>query len=279
MEKFDELETEKKKSGKDGDSADTRWAREFLATGKMDVFPEFKMLPSATKIKILCFEFFDFKQILAAKDGLFENPKKSAQLLPGVTVTTDATDFEDRGFNWNAFNECFTTLLSWATVFATDKMKMIIDFHTEVQTYGRRYELSQIVYFSNHVRRNSTGRKANWMDTALLDKAYRLTLANSRDPKPFLNNFPLKPQFSTDSRGGRNPFRGRGRGRGFGRGGRGFGRGFSRGSARGSWRGRGRGRGNTPTSDISTPVCRYFQNDEPCKFFDNGACKFAHRKE
>jgi len=56
-----------------------RDARELIKGGIMNEFHEFSMLPRHIQIKIICFQYFDFKCIMAAKDGLFENPKKSAR--------------------------------------------------------------------------------------------------------------------------------------------------------------------------------------------------------
>ena len=85
---IEKLSGKGKKSVGEEDTDEVRAARAFIKEGKMKEFYEFCMLPKHIQIKILCFQYFDLKYIMAAKDGLFEDRKKAAKILPGVTVTS-----------------------------------------------------------------------------------------------------------------------------------------------------------------------------------------------
>ena len=250
---------------KDGDEMDPAEIKE--AKEKLKIFPEFRRMPASLQKKILTWEYFDIKLLMAHKDGRYDTPPKSKTIFEGVklTVSSQDLDLEGQSFYFDALFQAFSTLAMYANVFDPHKVGMVLGLQNVLGEYNKaKYPVSKLYYFAEFIRKESAGKDANWTDPALLDRAYRLKLATFRDPAPTLTNFPFRSEFQTDSfYSGRRGFRGRG-----------------------SFRSRGRGRGedqaeagDRQVSQHQSPPCRFFLQGVPCAYADAGRCKFSHKTE
>lgn len=164
------------------ETSDTKKAKILLRSGKMDVHRDFKSLNRTIQIKILTFQFYDIIHIIGTMDGIVEKPE-SREIAPNVFVTTKQADLGKKGFGWTPFYKAFSVLARWALVFAPEKVSMILEHQSKLDSYQRaRYPFTRLVHWSNYIRKQSFGKNANWVDPVVTEEAFRMFLSLPRDP-------------------------------------------------------------------------------------------------
>lgn len=180
------------------ESLDHAAAKSFLRSGKMDKVKDFKLVKPTDQIKILCFEYYEMSVIVATLDDIDNTTEQLNPIAPGIQLFKQESKLKGKGYGCEAFLAAFTTLADWAAIFAPNKAAMITRHQKILQKYKRIHSFSALHHFSNHIRQNSTGKDANWVDEKVMDEAYRFHLHNDRCDKPvypYLTDTPIPSPF------------------------------------------------------------------------------------
>ena len=227
------------------DESQDNKADKIIAESKLLEDYEFSLLPRDLQRDIVLLKFFDLRFIMDIKQNFGTKPVDDGLKKKMTKKAKEA--IRSKTFGWAGFASAFNHLITWSTVFAPDRTNMIAKHFSNCQDFYERGDwVGNIAKFSDEIRLQSQGAKANWNDQELVTKCYRLFLEQPKKRRSLLHE--------GDSSQSRANFRGRGR------------EGF---------RGRSKGpRDNEGRSKGPQKICWNFTSGGHCPF--GADCRYIH---
>lgn len=165
------------KHSKEEEKDELEGAVKILKSKKMEVFPEFGLLPVEIQKKVVLLRFFDIRYLMDIEENFGMNP--IAIDLKRQMTKKAREALSAKKFGWKGFCEAFTNLISWSTVFAPEKTLMISTHFKLCQQYNADgYLIEGIINFSNEIRLKNQGLDAQWDKESAETAAYRRFLGN-----------------------------------------------------------------------------------------------------